>query len=161
MRLLQQLRAGDVVVVYKLDRMGRSLQDLLSMLERIHAVGAGFRSLTEPIDTSTAAGKLMYSILGAVAEFERSLIRERSLAGQIAAVRRGVLIGRPKSLSDDDEFDVVDALMGGETQRVVAARFGVTQDVVKMAWFRAVWPEHPRLRGNGMRVLGPLLGVRK
>lgn len=109
-RLLQQLRPGDVVVVYKLDRMGRSLQDLLSLLERIHAAGAGFRSLTEPIDTATAAGKLMYSILGAVAEFERSLIRERSLAGQVAAFKRGVKLGRRKDATPLEVVEEMKAL---------------------------------------------------
>lgn len=92
--LLVQLRPGDELIVYKLDRMGRSLQDLLLILDRILASGAAFRSLTEPIDTRTPAGKLMYSILGAVAEFERSMIRERSIAGQLAAYRRGVPLGR-------------------------------------------------------------------
>lgn len=157
MALLARLQPGDTVVVYKLDRLGRSLQDLLGMLDRIGQAGATFRSLTEPIDTTTPAGKLMYSILGAVAEFERSLIRERAVAGQVAAIRRGARIGRPKRLTDDQELEVIEAVMRGESQRSVAVRFGVTQDVVKMAWFRLVYPEHPRLRGN-RPVLGPLLG---
>lgn len=155
--LLARLAPGDEVVVYKLDRLGRSLQDLLAILDAINAAGAGFRSMTEPIDTTTPAGRLMFSILGAVAEFERSLIRERTVAGQVAAIRRGARIGRPKVLDDDREWEVVEALLNGERQRVVARRYGVSQDVVKMAWFRLVFPEHPRLRGNGMRVLGPHL----
>jgi DNA invertase Pin-like site-specific DNA recombinase len=92
--LLARLQPGDVLVVWKLDRMGRGLQDLLGILSRVMEAGAGFRSLTEPIDITTPAGKLMYSILGAVAEFERSMIRERSIAGQVAAYRRGVHLGR-------------------------------------------------------------------
>lgn len=95
--LLARLKAGDTVVVYKLDRLGRSLQDLLIILDKIGAAGATFRSLTEPIDTTTPAGKLMYSILGAVAEFERSLIRQRSIAGQRAARERGKHCGRPRT----------------------------------------------------------------
>lgn len=97
MALLSILRPGDTVIVYKLDRLGRSLQDLLSILEGIDRVGAKFRSLTEPIDTTTAAGRFMFSILGAAAEFERSLIRERSIAGQLAARERGKHCGRPRS----------------------------------------------------------------
>lgn len=155
--LIASLRPGDEVVVYKLDRLGRSLQDLLGMLDRVHAAGAVFRSLTEPVDTRTPAGKLMYSILGAVAEFERSIINERSLAGQVAAIQRGVRIGRPKRLCEKREWEVIEAVLDGEPQRRVAERFGVSQDVVKMAYFRVVCPEHPRLRGNGMHVLGPLL----
>lgn len=101
MELLAKLKEGDELVVWKLDRLGRSLQDLLAILERIMAAKASFRSLTEPIDTRTPAGKLMFSILGAVAEFERSMIRERSIAGQVAAIKRGIVVGgRPHVLSD-------------------------------------------------------------
>lgn len=97
--LLAKLQAGDEIVVWKLDRLGRSLQDLLEILDGIQRKGAMFRSLTEPIDTRTAAGKLMYSVLGAVAEFERAMIRERSIAGQVAAIKRGIVVGgRPKKL---------------------------------------------------------------
>jgi DNA invertase Pin-like site-specific DNA recombinase len=155
-QLLVDLEPGDTVTVYKLDRLGRSLQDLLVILDKIHQAGAAFRSLTEPVDTTTPGGKLMYSVLGAVAEFERSLIRERSIAGQVAALRRGVRIGRPKRLTDEQEWEVIEACFAGESQRSIAARFGVTQDVVKMAWFRVVYPEHPRLAGR-RPVLGPLL----
>ncbi len=104
--LIAKLKLADVVVVYKLDRLGRSLQDLLTILDRIGAAGAAFRSLTEPVDTTTAAGKLMYSILGAVAEFERTLIRQRSMAGQCAAMDRGVKCGQPRSMRAGDESDV-------------------------------------------------------
>lgn len=144
--LLARLSAGDVVTVYKLDRMGRSLQDLLAILDQINAAGASFRSLTEPIDTATPAGKLMYSILGAVAEFERSLIRERSVAGQIAAVRRGAKLGRKRKLSEAQELQVIDALaLKRESQRGLARKLGVSADVVAMTWHRFANPEHPRV----------------
>ena len=95
-RLLGSIKPGQRVVVYKLDRLARSLKDLLSILDRLEHLGVGFKSLTEPIDTHTPAGRLMLQVLGAVAEFERSLIRERVVSGQIAAVRRGVRFGVPK-----------------------------------------------------------------
>lgn len=105
--LLAQLQPGDVLVVWKLDRMGRGLQDLLSILTRVIQAGAGFRSLTEPIDITTPAGKLMYAILGAVAEFERSMIKERAIAGQVAAWERGVRWGgQQAALSDDDRSEM-------------------------------------------------------
>lgn len=156
-RALAYVTAGDVLVVWKLDRLARSLRDLLNMLERLHAARVGLRSLTEPIDTSTPAGVLMIQVLGAVAQFERSLIRERTIAGQVAAINRGARVGRPKKLTDAQEWEVCEALLEGATQRAVAERFGVSQDVVKMAWFRLVRPEHPRLAGNGRRVLAQYL----
>jgi len=101
-RLLEHLREGDVVVVYKLDRLARSLVDLLHLLGKIEARGAAFRSLTEVIDTSTPAGRMMMQLLGAFAEFERGMIRERSIAGQRAAMERGKHCGRPAALSDTE-----------------------------------------------------------
>jgi len=101
-RLLADLKFGDQLVVYKLDRLARSLRDLLNIIERIDAMSCDFKSLTEPIDTGTPAGRLMLQILGAVAEFERSLIRERSMAGQAAAIDRGIKIGRPRTIPDED-----------------------------------------------------------
>lgn len=95
-KLLAELKIGDQLVVYKLDRLARSLADLLRIIERLDAMGCDFKSLTEPIDTGSAAGRLMLQILGAVAEFERTLIRERSIAGQVAAVKRGVVLGTRK-----------------------------------------------------------------
>lgn len=94
-RMLAELRPGDVVVVYKVDRLARSLIHLLGILARLEAAGAGFRSLTEPIETVTPAGRMMLHILGAVGEFERAIIRERSMAGQAVAMAKGVQFGRP------------------------------------------------------------------
>src|ERR1700675_4887191 len=80
-RLLDQLREGDTLVVWKLDRLSRSLKDLLHILEKIDAAGATFRSLTEAIDTSGAAGRMMMQMLGCFAEYERAMVRERTRAG--------------------------------------------------------------------------------
>ena len=85
-RMLDQLREGDVVVVWKLDRLSRSLKDALHIMERIDHAGSGFRSITESIDTTTAAGRMMMQIVGSFAEFERAMIRERTSAG-LAAIR--------------------------------------------------------------------------
>lgn len=93
-RALSVLRPGDVLVVYKLDRLARSLKDLLSLLDELGRGGCAVKSLTEPIDTSSAIGELVLQILGAVAQFERSLIRERCDAGRKAAMARGVQFGR-------------------------------------------------------------------
>lgn len=106
-KCLAALQAGDVLIVYKLDRLARSLKHLLFVLERLEAAGAGLRSVTEPVDTSTPMGKLIIQVLGAVAEFERTLIRERSIAGQVAAIKRGVKVGsRPKKISEDQAEEI-------------------------------------------------------
>ncbi len=102
-QLLYKLRPGDAVVVYKLDRIARSMKDLLLILERIEAAGASFVSLTETIDTATPAGRMMIHILGAFAEFERELIGERTRVGMAAAVARGSILGRPRGLTPTQE----------------------------------------------------------
>ena len=101
-RLLDQLRAGDTLVVWKLDRLSRSLKDLLHILERVEAVGARFRSLTEAIDTSGPAGRMLMQMLGSFAEFERAMVRERTRAGLNAAAARGRKGGRQPKLTRRD-----------------------------------------------------------
>src|ERR1700676_1043319 len=88
-RLLEQLRKGDVLIVSRLDRLSRSLRDLLMIMERIKVAEAGFRSLTEAIDTTTAPGRMMMQMVGVFAEFERAILRERTKAGLDAARKRG------------------------------------------------------------------------
>lgn len=100
-RLLDQLRPGDTVVVWRLDRLGRSLKHLIQLIEDLAEKGVGFRSLTEGMDTTTAGGKLIFSIFGALAEFERSLIRERTVAGLAAARARGRVGGRPPVMTPE------------------------------------------------------------
>jgi DNA invertase Pin-like site-specific DNA recombinase len=98
-RCLKKLRAGDTLIVWKLDRLGRSLRDLLTMLDELRAQGVKFRSLTEHIDTETPAGRAMWQIIGVLAELERSLIAERTRAGVKAAKARGVKFGRKPKLT--------------------------------------------------------------
>lgn len=100
--LLYSVRAGDVIVVYKVDRFARSLADLLRILARIQALGASFRSLTEPIDTVTPVGRLMIQLLGSFAEFERSVIWERCHSGRERARANGVRFGRPRKIPVDE-----------------------------------------------------------
>ena len=93
--LLEQARPGDTVVVWRLDRLGRSLRHLLETVEALEARSVSFVSLTESIDTATPGGKLVFHVFGALAEFERDLIRERTVAGLAAARARGRIGGRP------------------------------------------------------------------
>jgi DNA invertase Pin-like site-specific DNA recombinase len=97
---LNYVRKGDTLVVWRLDRLGRSLPHLITTMTNLEEQGIGFKSLTENIDTTTSGGKLTFHIFGALAEFERNLIRERTQAGLTAARARGKKGGRPKALSD-------------------------------------------------------------
>jgi DNA invertase Pin-like site-specific DNA recombinase len=96
---LSYVRAGDTLVVWRLDRLGRSLKDLIERITALQKRGIGFKSLTEQIDTTTSGGKLIFHIFGALAEFERDIIRERTNAGLQAARARGRKGGRPKALT--------------------------------------------------------------
>jgi DNA invertase Pin-like site-specific DNA recombinase len=107
MRLKDQLRKDDVLVVYKLDRLSRSLRDLLLFLEEIKEIGAQFRSLTEDINTTTAAGVAMMQMIGVFAEFERSLIRERTKEGLAIARLDGKVGGRPLKLDERQRCEIV------------------------------------------------------
>ena len=125
---LEFLRAGDTLVVWKLDRLARSVQHLIELIEQLHKRGCGFRSLTEAIDTTTAGGRLIFHIFGALAEFERSIIRERTLAGLDAARSRGRKGGRPR-LMNDESLVVAQALLrdGVLTVRDIAKQIGVSE----------------------------------
>jgi len=100
-KLFDSLRKGDTVVVWRLDRLGRSTKDLIDLINKFKALGVTFKSLNENIDTTTASGKLIFHIFCSLAEFERSLIRERINAGITAAKLRGKVIGRKKGISDE------------------------------------------------------------
>jgi DNA invertase Pin-like site-specific DNA recombinase len=100
---LHFLRSGDTLVVWKLDRLGRTMKHLIDTLTRLKDKGIGFKSLTENIDTTTSGGKLIFHVFGSLAEFERDLIRERTQAGLLAARARGRNGGRPKSQLADEK----------------------------------------------------------
>jgi len=120
-RLLDYLRAGDVVVVSRLDRLARSTRDLLDIAERLKEAGAGLRSLDEPwADTTSPAGRMVLTVFAGIAEFERALIHERTGAGRAAAKARGVRFGRPAKLSAD-QVSLAQRLIGeGRPVREVA-----------------------------------------
>lgn len=125
-RALEQLRPGDVLVVWKLDRLSRSLRDLLFLLDRIEAAGAGFRSLTENIDTTTAAGRMQMQMVGVFAEFERAMIRERTRAGLEQGRREGRVGGRRYKLTAQQRREVREAVESGRRTAADCARiFGV------------------------------------
>jgi DNA invertase Pin-like site-specific DNA recombinase len=121
-RLLDQLRKGDVLVVWKLDRLSRSLRDVLTIMERIKEAKAGFRSLTEAIDTTTPAGSMMMHMVGAFAEFERAMLRERTQAGLKSARKEGRIGGRRPKLSLQQRTEVVKMVTSGKKTAADAAR---------------------------------------
>jgi DNA invertase Pin-like site-specific DNA recombinase len=124
---LEFARSGDTLIVWKLDRFARSMKQLIETIENLRVRGIGFRSLTEALDTTTAQGRLVFHMFGALAEFERSLIRERTQAGLAAARRAGRTGGRPPKLTEDD-LEAARALLAnadiGVTQ--IAHRLGVS-----------------------------------
>ena len=121
-KMIDQLREGDVVVVWKLDRLSRSLKDLLVIMEHINNVGAGFRSITESIDTTTPAGRMMMQMVGSFAEFEREMIRERTRAGLDAARKEGRVGGRKPKLTKDQRLDILDNVSSNRKSGAQMAR---------------------------------------
>jgi DNA invertase Pin-like site-specific DNA recombinase len=121
-RALDQLREGDVLVVWKLDRLSRSLKDMLLILEKITEAGSGFRSLTEHIDTTTPAGRMMLQMLGSFAEFERSMVRERTRMGLQAARERGRVGGRQPKLTAHQRAEAIKMVESGNKTGAEVAR---------------------------------------
>lgn len=125
---LKMLRKEDVLVVWKLDRLARSLKDLVELINELESRQIGFRSVTEAIDTTTAGGRLVFHIFGALAEFEHNLIRERTIAGLAAARARGRKGGRKPSMSSADTRKAAAMLKDDKiTKKEVAEHFGVSR----------------------------------
>lgn len=123
---LARIGAGNALVVWKLDRLGRSLPHLIEVVRQLGERGAGFASVSEAIDTTTAGGKLVFHIMGALAEFERSLIVERVTAGIAAAKKRGKHVGRPRKLTPEQVAHAQAAIAGGlQTAAGMAELLGV------------------------------------
>ena len=130
-KMLDQLREGDIVIVWKLDRLSRSLKDLLVIMERIDNVGAGFKSLTEAIDTITPAGRMMIQMVGSFAEFEREIIRERTKAGLEAARAEGRIGGRKPKLREDQRKDIIEnILLDRKTAAQMARLYNVSEATI-------------------------------
>jgi DNA invertase Pin-like site-specific DNA recombinase len=125
-KLLGQLRKGDVLVVWKLDRLSRSLRDVLTIMERLQEKKAGFRSLTEAVDTTTPAGRMLMQMVGSFAEFERAMLKQRTKAGLDAAREEGRIGGRRPKLKPQQQQEMVRLVKRGKKTAADAARlFGV------------------------------------
>jgi DNA invertase Pin-like site-specific DNA recombinase len=125
-KALATLKTGDVLVVWKLDRLGRSLSHLIQITKQLGERGIGFRSLSEAIDTTSASGRLLFHIVGALAEFERALISERTRAGVASARQRGTHLGRKPKLTPDQLDHARKLIDTGESPRHVAKSMGVS-----------------------------------
>lgn len=121
-RLLDQLRKGDVLVVWKLDRLSRSLRDVRTIMDRLGEAAAGFRSLPEAIDTTTPAGRMMMQMVEAFAEFESAMLRERTRAGMDAAREEGRIGGRRPKLSERQQSEIRKMIAKGDKTAAGAAR---------------------------------------
>ena len=137
---LDFLREGDTLVVWKLDRLGRSLRDLIEIVTGLGERGVNFRSLTEGFDTSTASGKMLFHVMGALAEFERAVIQERTRAGLEAARKRGSKAGKPHKLSDTQLKMLLDR-WEHETPEMIAQALGVSRATVYRSYKRAIEAE--------------------
>jgi DNA invertase Pin-like site-specific DNA recombinase len=128
---LMDARRGDVFVVYKLDRLGRSFMELLEIVHGLEKRGVGFRSLTEGFDTTTPAGRFMFHMLGALAEFERGLIVERTRDGMAEARRQGKKLGAPKWFNKDRQDEFVKRFVAGESVKEIADSWGKTSNMIR------------------------------
>jgi DNA invertase Pin-like site-specific DNA recombinase len=130
-KLLRRLERGDVLMVTRLDRLARSTRDLLNILDIVAKAGAGFKSLNDNwADTTTPHGRLMLTVLGGLAEFERELIRARTGDGRARAKARGVKFGRPPTLTAHQRQEALQRLRGGATQADIARSYGVSQSLI-------------------------------
>jgi DNA invertase Pin-like site-specific DNA recombinase len=136
---LEYLKTGDTLVVWKLDRLGRSLPHLLSILTELRERGVSFRSLTEHIDTGTPHGELLFSLFGALAQYERSLTRERIMAGLAAARRRGRYGGRPPTIDAEKLEQITAALAGGASKSSISRTFNVPRSTLADTLARIGW----------------------
>ena len=137
---LQYVKAGDTLVVWKLDRLGRSLPHLLTIVAGLRESGVAFRSLTEGMDTNTPHGELLFHLFGALAQYERALTRERVQAGLAAAQRRGRRGGRPSVIGPERLEAMIAALDGGASKAAVCRNFGVPRSTLIDTLARSGWP---------------------
>jgi DNA invertase Pin-like site-specific DNA recombinase len=129
-KALAFLPPGDCLVVWKLDRLGRSLQHLLATVDDLESRGIAFRSLAEQMDTTTPQGEFLFHVFGALAQFERSLIQKRVKAAIAAAIRRGRRGGRPPAVDAEKLAAVIAALDGGATKAAVCRTFGIERSTL-------------------------------
>ena len=139
-RALDFVRPGDVLVVWKLDRLGRSLSHLLMIINTLKEKQVAFRSLTEGMDTTTPSGELLFHVFGALAQYERALIKERVLAGLTAARKRGRIGGRPPAIIGEKVEAIITALNDGMSKAAVCRNFGVKRTTLIETLARIGWP---------------------
>src|SRR5258708_7821053 len=135
------VRPGDVLVVWKMDRLGRSLSHLLCIINTLKEKQVAFRSLTEGMDTTTASGELLFHVFGALAQYERAMIQERVVAGLAAARRRGRVGGRPAAIVGEKLSAIIAALNSGMSKAAVCRNFGVKRTTLIETLARIGWPE--------------------
>jgi DNA invertase Pin-like site-specific DNA recombinase len=130
-KLMARLMPGDILAVTKLDRLGRSTRELLELIERIGKAGAAFRSLGDPLwDTTSSRGRLLSTLLAAIADFERDLIRERTGEGRRRAMANGVKFGRTRKLSEYQRAEAIKRRADGETLASIAKSYGVAISMI-------------------------------
>lgn len=127
---LDYVKSGDTLVVWKLDRLGRSLQHLIEIVNQLKSKGVGFKSLTEGMDTSVPSGELLFHVFGALAQFERSLIRERVNAGLAAAKKRGRIGGRPRAIPQEKMDAILESLGNGMSKAAACRTFEVKRSTL-------------------------------
>ncbi len=138
-KTLEFIKTGDCLVVWKLDRLGRSLSHLLTIVTGLRDRGVDFRSLTEQMDTTTPHGELLFHLFGALAQYERALTRERIKAGSTAAKRRGRRGGRPRALDAEKLESVIAALERGSSKAAVCRTFGIPRSTLVDSLARVGW----------------------
>jgi DNA invertase Pin-like site-specific DNA recombinase len=138
---LEFVRPGDVLVVWKLDRLGRSLSHLLAIVNTLKDRQVAFRSLTEGMDTTTPSGELLFHVFGALARYERAMIQERVVAGLAAARLRGRVGGRPAAIVGEKLSAIIAALNSGMSKAAVCRKFGVKRTTLIETLARVGWPE--------------------
>jgi DNA invertase Pin-like site-specific DNA recombinase len=132
---LRQLRAGDTLLVWKMDRISRSLFDLMTLLNTLEEMGAKFRSLTEPmIDTTTPMGRMLVGVIGAIAQFERDLIQQRSKEGVRRAQERGVRFGQPTIFTPENQAKIAVWIREGQSAKQIAVRLGCHEGTVRRVY---------------------------
>lgn len=134
---LKFLQKGDCIIVWKLDRLGRSLPNLLDIITDLQVRGIAFRSLTEQMDTTTPHGELLFSLFGALAQYERALTRERIMAGLEAAKKRGRRGGRPRAIDNEKMEAILESLSSGTTKASICRNFMIKRSTLYDALHRA------------------------
>lgn len=142
-RALGFVMTGDCLVLWKLDRLGRSLSHLITIIEILKEKGIAFKSLTENMDTTTPQGQFLFSVFGALAQYERALTKERIMAGLSAAKKRGKTGGRPKAISEEKMQTILEALNSGLSKAAICRTFNVKCTTLYDALAKSTEPIQP------------------